>query len=496
MQHKPFVLTILDGFGHSNEIEHNAIAQAHTPFLDKLLAEYPNTLIDCQGKSVGLPQGQIGNSEVGHMHIGAGRVIPQALTKISQALSSATTETFSLLQVPHGAIHLLGLLSDGGVHSHIDHFCKMIEILQSHQRPIYLHAFLDGRDTAPQSAKQHLELITNRYKHQVEIASICGRYYAMDRDQNWERTKLAYDMLYGQAPYKSNSALDALESGYTRGETDEFIQPTICSNKDVSLGDSDTIIFMNFRADRARQLSHALADNNFTKFPRQLSPKKELITLTEYTPDLRAKVLFPNELPKDTLGQVISNAGLSQLRIAETEKYAHVTYFFNGGNEKNYRDEERIMIPSPKVATYDQKPEMSATELTDTIIRNLDTFKVIICNYANADMVGHTGNLNATITAIETIDSCLMRIHQRLQELEGTMLITADHGNAESMYNRNVQQPHTAHTNNLVPCILTNKQATLTRTTGSLIDIAPSVLALLGISIPSAMTGSPLFSCE
>lgn len=487
---KPVCLMILDGFGHAKADSHNAITHAQTPHWDQLLAQYPHSLIDCSGEAVGLPKGQMGNSEVGHMHMGAGRLVPQDLSRINQAIADDTLKTnpvviAGLEQAKKNALHIIGLLSPGGVHSHEEHIFYLIKAAKAYGvERIYLHAICDGRDTPPKSVGPSLNQVADT------IATICGRYYAMDRDQRWERTEQAYQLIYnGQAHFQADDAQSALKAAYERGETDEFIQATVI--KHVPVQADDVICFMNFRADRARQLTQAFIDPNFDQFPRAHT-HQYFLSLTRYAKDLNTQVIFPNQTPKNSLGEVIANAGLSQLRIAETEKYAHVTFFFNGGIESPFAGEDRLLIPSPKVATYDLKPEMSAYEVTAALLKALEekTYDFILLNFANADMVGHSGNFEATVKAIEVIDDCIGKIVPAIQKLNGEVMITADHGNAECMYNPKTQQAHTAHTNNLVPFVYIGRQAHLQD--GNLQDIAPTICACLGISPPAEMTGNVL----
>ncbi len=497
MTKKPVILMILDGFGYSEQTEHNAIHLAKTDFWDKLWNNFPKTLISCCGEAVGLPDGQIGNSEVGHLHISSGRIIPQSLKKINDSIKSQSIDSIKIFNNVYNSkrVHLIGLLSDGGVHSHIEHFQALISQLSPKIPEIYIHAFLDGRDTPPKSAKSAIQEISPVLSEQITLASVCGRYYAMDRNQNWDRTKTAYEMLLGSAEFHADNAISAIEQAYKRDESDEFIKPTICTNKQCAIQDDDIVIFLNFRADRARQLTQVFVDQNFSHFPTKKINLHEFITMTEYEKNYSCSVLFPPTKLTNTLGEIVANAKLKQLRIAETEKYAHVTYFFNGGLEKKYHGEDRILLQSPKIATYDLQPEMSAKLITEQLLKNMEKYDLIVCNFANADMVGHTGNLPATIKAIETLDQCLNQIYTHLEKLNGWMLITADHGNAENMYNSQSMQPHTAHTKNLVPCIVTNKLASLTKTShGSLIDIAPTILELMGLSKPKEMTGEALFT--
>lgn len=510
MNHSPLTLIILDGWGYQEDPSHNAIAHAKTPFWEELWRQYPHTLAVASGLAVGLPKGQMGNSEVGHLHMGAGRMVPQDLTRLDLALESGEfyeNPVFGhciddLIHTNH-ALHIFGLLSPGGVHSHENHIQGIIRLAAERGlQSIYVHAFLDGRDTPPQSAKSSLMALESLFRSLGcgKIVSLTGRYYAMDRDKRWDRTKRAYDLItIGETESHANSALAALEQAYARSESDEFVQPTAIHSSESSpvvLKDGDAVIFMNFRADRARQLSHALLDVSFPCFMRQSPPKlSHFITLTEYSADLGAEVAFPPLRLNNMLGEYIAQQGLRQLRIAETEKYAHVTFFFNGGEETVYPGEERQLIPSPKVATYDLQPEMSAVALTDALIAAIKSrqFDFIVCNFANPDMVGHTGNFSAAVKAIETIDVCLERVIQTLQEVGGEALITADHGNAECMHDSNTGQAHTAHTTNLVPVLYVGRKALPSVNEGVLYDIAPTVLYCLGLEKPSEMTGKSLF---
>lgn len=507
---KPLVLIILDGWGYREQREHNAIAQASTPVWDELWQHSPHMLLSGSGHDVGLPVGQMGNSEVGHLHIGAGRLMPQTLTRIDSSIADGTFFTNPVLNnalselADTNTLHITGLVSPGGVHSHEQHIQAMIELAEKRGvKHIALHAILDGRDTPPKSATESLKkLVTKLHELGIgHVASIVGRYYAMDRDKRWERTEQAYDLMTtGKADYHFNTAIEALDAAYARGETDEFVKPTaIYHDKPVQMRDGDAFIFMNFRADRARQLTNALTKTNFSDFKRKVWPKlAEVVTLTEYATDITAQVAFPPIALTNIVGEVVANAGLKQLRIAETEKYAHVTFFFNGGVEKAYPHEDRELIPSPKVATYDLQPEMSANELTDKLVRAIESqqYAMIICNYANPDMVGHTGNFKATVQAIETIDHCLGRIKKALTTVNGEMLITSDHGNAECMFDPSTNQPHTAHTINLVPLVFFGRKAKFTHHDGGLYDIAPTMLYLLGLTIPQEMTGKILLTLE
>lgn len=507
---KPFLLLILDGFGYREDTSYNAIAQAKTPNWDHLWLHHPHLLIEGSGHYVGLPDGQMGNSEVGHLNIGAGRVLYQDLTRIDQAIANQQFQENPILleginqaKQHQSAIHLIGLLSPGGVHSHEDHFIALIELAaKHHQKPIYVHAFLDGRDTPPKSAENSLAKIDHvlRSKNIGRIASIVGRYYAMDRDKRYERTEEAYRLLtesYSQ--YRANNAIEALHAAYQRGETDEFVKATIIEAPNqpaIKISDHDVIFFMNFRADRARQLCYAILNKDFKGFKRNtvINPAS-FITLTEYDKNLAVPIAFQTESIHNNIGEYLSSLGMTQLRIAETEKYAHVTFFFNSGREQPYQLEERILIPSPKVATYDLAPEMSAYSLTEKLVEAIESQKYdfIVCNYANPDMVGHTGNLDATIKAIEVIDECLGNIINALKKVTGEMFLTADHGNAECLYDEENHQPHTAHTHERVPLVYFGKSAHILSNHGQLADIAPSILHLLNLSIPKEMTGKVLF---
>lgn len=501
----PIILMILDGWGYSQDQEYNAIAQAQTPNWDHLWQNYPHTLINCSGTVVGLPNGQMGNSEVGHMHMGAGRLVAQDLLRIDQAIENHTfadnpTLQQGLTSAKQHALHIFGLLSPGGVHSSEQHIFKLIEIAtQTGVDKIYCHAFLDGRDTPPKSALASLQKVEELLKEhpQAKIASIVGRYYAMDRDKRWERTELAYRLVcQGQAEHQSRDAAQALADAYARGETDEFVKPTVIGEP-VAIQDRDTIIFMNFRADRARQLTQVFIDNDFNKFERAAHPNTQFLTLTKYANYLPTQALFPYHPPQNCLGEYLSQQGLQQLRIAETEKYAHVTFFFNGGIEEPFPGEDRLLIPSPKVATYDLQPEMSALEVTEALIKAMAKkhYDLIILNFANADMVGHSGNFQATLKAVECIDSCIEKVTTACQAHGGEILITADHGNAESMFNPKTQQAHTAHTHNPVPLLYIGRKAQFTGP-GSLQDIAPTILHLMGLTPPAEMIGKNLIEID
>lgn len=501
MRKRPTLLVILDGWGLRDEVAYNAIAQARTPVWDALWSGAPTTRLSASGMDVGLPAGQMGNSEVGHMSIGAGRAIPQDLTRIDQAIASGALASNpglgEIIDSGAATLHVLGLLSPGGVHSHEEHIAQVLATLreQSSMR-IRLHAFLDGRDMPPKSAIASLHRFEEAFPG--VLASITGRYYAMDRDRRWDRTKRAYNLLlHGEAPYHYDSAVAALDAAYRRGESDEFVQPSAvhpASQKPVTISPGDAGLFMNFRADRARQLTRALIADDFDDFPRRKRvPMAAFATLTRYADDIDAPALFGPVDLEDTLGEVIARLGKRQLRLAETEKYAHVTYFFSGGREQPFAGEDRVLVPSPKVATYDLAPAMSAYSVTDRLVDALQTgdHDFIVCNYANGDMVGHSGDFEAAVKAVEVIDACLGRITARVAELGAQCLITADHGNVERMREPLSGDPHTAHTTDAVPLVYVGPAAVDLRP-GTLGDVAPTLLELMGISPPAAMTGRSL----
>lgn len=510
MTHTPLVLVILDGFGYRAEKKDNAIAQARTPFFDALYQTAPWTLLAASGTAVGLPRGQMGNSEVGHLNIGSGRIIQQDFTRIAADIESGEffknpvlTEAVTKAITNHKAVHIMGLLSPGGVHSHEDQLIAMVKLAaEQGAKHVYVHAFLDGRDTPPQSALPSLQRMDKTLKDYScgRIASIIGRYYAMDRDKRWDRVQAAYDLLtQGQAVRHAATAVQGLEIAYAAGETDEFVKATCihaANETPVTVQNGDVLIFMNYRADRAREITQALTAPAFDGFKRAVKPDLgEYVMLTEYDASFALKAAYTPVSHANVLGAVLAQAGLRQLRLAETEKYAHVTFFFNGGVETPFKNEERILIPSPKVATYDLQPSMSALTLTDTLVTAIEKNQadVIICNYANPDMVGHTGDLAATIKAIETIDTCLARVHAALTHGHGELLITADHGNAEKMFDEETQQPHTAHTSDPVPFIYAGPRSFhITHEGGALFDVAPTMLYLLGLTKPAEMTGSTL----
>jgi 2,3-bisphosphoglycerate-independent phosphoglycerate mutase len=502
---KPMALIILDGWGYSENPENNAILAARKPVWDKLWEKYPHTLIKGSGAEVGLPAGQMGNSEVGHLNIGSGRVVYQEYTRISRAIRTGSfftnctlTEAVDQAKQNHKAVHILGLLSPGGVHSQEQQIQAMVKLAAERGiDKLYLHAFLDGRDTAPKSAADSIkamQLVFDEEGH-GRFASIVGRFYAMDRDHRWERIKAAYDVIAeGKSQYIVESALDALELAYHRGESDEFVKATRIIPKgaeSVRIEDGDILIFMNFRSDRARQITRPFIEDDFSCFERDRHIKLgQFVSLTEYSSNFDIPVAFPPERLNNVFGEYISSLGLHQLRIAETEKYAHVTFFFNGGIEEPFAYEDRILIPSPDVDTYDLQPEMNAPELTRRLIESVaaDKYDAIICNFANPDMVGHTGNMAATIKAIETLDGLLGKVIKSIRKAGGELLITSDHGNAEMMRNDKTGQAHTAHTSNPVPFIYIGRKASLAES-GTLSDIAPTMLYLMGLDIPPEMNG-------
>jgi 2,3-bisphosphoglycerate-independent phosphoglycerate mutase len=502
---KPVLLCILDGWGHRDDGDDNAIELADTPNWDRITRESPWSLVDASELYVGLPNGQMGNSEVGHMNLGAGRIVMQDLPRIDLAVKDG-----SIVKIPAlatfiqkmidstGVVHLLGLLSPGGVHSHQDQMAAMAGILDAAGLNVVVHGFLDGRDTPPQSALEFVADFERKIAHfgRVRIGTIGGRYYGMDRDKRWERVALAYDSFLGDAP-RAATPKQAIEAAYARGETDEFVKPTLIGDF-AGMNDGDGLFMANFRADRARQILTALVDPAFEGFERKRVIKfGTLLGMVEYSTALAKFMpcLFPPVELTHTLGEIVSEAGLQQLRIAETEKYAHVTFFFNGGEERLFPGEERILVPSPKVATYDLKPEMSAYELTDKLVAAIESgkFDLIVVNYANGDMVGHSGNLPAAVLAVEAIDRCLGRLTAAVTAQSGAMIITADHGNAEMMKDPITGKPHTAHTLNRVPFILVNGPASAKKLKdGRLADVAPTILELMGIPRPSEMTGHSL----
>ncbi|TWH76101.1 phosphoglycerate mutase [Azomonas agilis] len=502
---KPLVLLILDGFGYSEDPSSNAVLAAHKPVLDGLYSRYPHGLISGSGMDVGLPDGQMGNSEVGHMNLGAGRVVYQDLTRVTKAIrdgeffdNPVLTQTVDKAVSTGKAVHILGLLSDGGVHSHQDHLMAMAELaVRRGAKQIYLHAFLDGRDTPPKSAQPFIEAVEANFTKlgKGRIASLIGRYYAMDRDNRWERVEAAYNLIVeGQSAHQAATALEGLHAAYARDQSDEFVAATSIGAP-VQVEDGDAVVFMNFRADRARELTRAFVEPEFSGFTRSRVPKLAgFVMLTQYAADIPAPCAFGPESLTNVLGEYLANQGKTQLRIAETEKYAHVTFFFSGGQEEPFAGEERILIPSPKVATYDLQPEMSAAEVTDRIVEAIEQqrFDVIIANYANGDMVGHTGVFEAAVKAVECLDSCLGRIVTALEKVGGEALITADHGNVEQMADESTGQAHTAHTCEPVPFIYVGSRPLSVREGGVLADVAPTLLQLLALPKPAEMTGQSL----
>lgn len=505
---KSTVLIILDGWGYRENPESNAIYHAKTPVLDDLMANRPNMLIETSGMAVGLPDGQMGNSEVGHVNLGAGRIVYQDFTRITKAIADkefqqnpALVNTVENAVSNNKAIHVFGLLSPGGVHSHEEHIFAMLTMAaEKGAKRVYLHAFLDGRDTPPRSAEASLIKAQEKFAELGcgQVASVIGRYYAMDRDQRWDRVELAYNlMVSGRAQFQYSNATDALHAAYARDENDEFVQGSAITkgNGDtIQVEDGDAMIFMNFRADRARQFTRCFTETAFAGFVRDKQPKlSNFVMLTEYAADIDAPCAFPTVKLDNVLGEWLEKHNKTQLRISETEKYAHVTFFFSGGKEDTFNGEERILVPSPQVATYDLQPEMNSTLLTDKLVAAIESgaHDFIVCNYPNGDMVGHTGDFDAAIKACEAVDTCIGRVLVALEKTNSECLITADHGNAEQMMDNVSGQAHTAHTCEPVPLIYVGRKAK-TASTGALSDIAPTVLALMDMSQPEEMTGSNL----
>ncbi|HWU67132.1 MAG TPA: 2,3-bisphosphoglycerate-independent phosphoglycerate mutase [Methylophilus sp.] len=513
MSIKPVILLILDGFGHSETTEFNAVLQANTPNLDRLKATYPHSLINASEHYVGLPDGQMGNSEVGHLNIGAGRIIFQDFERINNSISSgeffqlpALVNAMQALKANDKALHILGLLSDGGVHSYQPHIHAILDMAkQQGLSKVYVHAFLDGRDTPPKSAQPYLQTLEDHLNSLGvgKVASVGGRFFGMDRDKRWERVSVAYELLVnGTSDYVAPDSLTALQQAYARDESDEFVKCTAiraAEEAPVRMEDGDCLVFMNFRSDRARQLTDALLNQQFTGFARSRIPHfSHYFTMTQYDKNqMLAEPIFAPYTVPNTFGEYVAKLGLKQLRIAETEKYPHVTFFFNGGEETVFDGEDRILVPSPKVATYDLQPEMSAPEVTDKLVAAIESgqYQAVICNYANGDMVGHTGNLQAAIKAVETLDTCIGRVVAAAQKMGAEVIITADHGNAESMFDHASDQAHTQHTTNLVPFIYIGRPASITAG-GALSDIAPTLLSLMGVPQPSEMTGKNLITLD
>jgi 2,3-bisphosphoglycerate-independent phosphoglycerate mutase len=511
---RPVVLCILDGWGERPpEQDHgddNAIEQARTPVWHEFTRRWPHAQLDASEHYVGLPDGQMGNSEVGHTNLGAGRVVMQDLPRIDKAIEDGSLvdllelrEFVAKLKATGGTAHVLGLMSPGGVHSHQHQIAALAAILAEAGLPVAVHAFLDGRDTPPKSAIGYLQqFLSDTTEHDtLRIATVSGRYYAMDRDKRWDRVEKAYRALTAAEGERAPDAVAAVEAAYARGETDEFVLPTAISDY-RGMQDGDGLLFANFRADRIREIAGALLDPDFAGFaPDRRVDFAAAVGLTEYSEELNRLLatLFPPDDLSDTFGEVVAQAGMTQLRIAETEKYAHVTFFFNGGRETVFPGEERILVPSPKVATYDKQPEMSAPEVTNKVVAAIRSgrFDVVVLNYANTDMVGHTGDIPAAIKAVETVDACLGRLAEAVEAMGGTLVITADHGNAEMMRDPETGEPHTAHTLNPVPFIIVNPPMTVSRVdSGRLADVAPTLLDILGLQQPPAMTGHSLIHVE
>lgn len=510
MSKKPVMLMILDGFGIAEKSEGNAVALANKPNFDRLLKEYPNTQLQASGMAVGLPEGQMGNSEVGHLNIGAGRIVYQELTRITKAIedgdffeNEALMKAMKNAKENNASLHLMGLLSDGGVHSHIDHLKGLLEFAKKEGlQKVYVHAFMDGRDVPPSSGKDFIIKAEEMMKEVGvgQIATVSGRYYAMDRDNRWERVQLAYNAIVLGEGEKASSAVEAIDNSYHDEKTDEFVLPCVIEedgHPTATIKNGDSVVFFNFRPDRARELTRAINDKEFAGFNRE-TLNLTFVTMTQYDKTLeRVNIAFKPQTLVNTLGEYVSSKGLEQLRIAETEKYAHVTFFFNGGVEKENPGEERKVIPSPKVATYDLKPEMSAYEVTDELLNRLDQDKydMIILNFANPDMVGHTGVVQAAVKAIEAVDECLGKIVDKVLEKDGTVFITADHGNAETEIDFSTGNPFTAHTTNPVPFVwVSNNINGRTLKSGKLADIAPTMLNVMNLEVPKEMTGECLIT--
>ena len=512
MEKNVTMLMILDGFGNNPNKEGNAVKNSNTPNIDKLMKKYPTTQIAASGLSVGLPEGQMGNSEVGHTNIGAGRIIYQELTKITKSIEEGdffTNQEFinaiENCQKNNSKLHILGLLSDGGVHSHNRHLYGLLEMAKRRDfEDVYVHCFLDGRDTPPASAENYIVELEDKMKEKGigKIASLSGRFYAMDRDKRWQRVEKAYDALVNGEGNKSGNPINAIESSYQKEVFDEFVEPTVITNSEgnpiATISDGDSVIFFNFRPDRAREITRAIVDPSFDGFETK-KMNTYFVCFTSYDETMpNVHIAFKKEAITNTLGEIVSKNNLKQLRIAETEKYAHVTFFFNGGEEKCYEGEDRILVPSPKVETYDLKPEMSAYEVTEKVVEaiNAEKYNCIILNYANPDMVGHTGNLSAAIKAIEAVDECVGKVYDAIKEKHGNLIITADHGNAEQMIDYTTGEPHTAHTTNLVPLTLISEKENIKLHEGKLADIAPTILELMNLPKPAEMTGESLIEKE
>lgn len=503
----PIALIIMDGFGYGDTQDpNNAVQVANTPVLDGLRQRYPNTHIQASGEYVGLPDGQMGNSEVGHTNIGAGRIIYQSLTRITKDIKDgvffkkeALLSVVDDVKANGGALHFFGLVSPGGVHSHTEHLYGLLELAKEKGiEKVWVHAFLDGRDVDPSSAAGYVQELEDKMKELGigKVGTVSGRYYSMDRDKRWERVQKAYDAIAYAKCDKVDDAVGGIKKSYEGGVTDEFVIPFAVSGYE-GMAEKDGVVFFNFRPDRSRELTHAFTDDEFDGFERKCRIK-DFATMTQYEEGLNVKVVYPPESIDYTMGEIISKAGMTQLRIAETEKYAHVTFFFNGGVEQQYEGEDRILVPSPKVATYDMKPEMSAIEVTDKVVEAIKSKKYdfIILNYANGDMVGHTGDLKAAVKAVETVDSSIGRFVEALHEVGGEVCICADHGNADKMIDPETGGAFTAHTTNPVPFIVVSDRVASIASDGALCDIAPTLLTLAGMEIPAAMTGKPLVAMK
>ncbi len=507
MEKKLTMLMILDGFGENPKKEGNAVKLAKTPNIDRLMKEYPNTKIAASGLAVGLPEGQMGNSEVGHTNIGAGRIVYQELTRITKSIENGDffsneelVKAMENCKKNNSKLHILGLVSDGGVHSHIRHLFGLLEMAKRRDiEEVYVHCFLDGRDTPPASAESYIQELEEkmRKKGVGKIATVAGRFYGMDRDKRWNRIQKAYNaMVFGEGN-KSTQVINAIESSYQKEVFDEFVEPTVITNGEkpvATIEDGDSVIFFNFRPDRAREITRAIVDKDFKEFETK-KMNTYFVCFTNYDETMpNVHIAFKKEMIKNTLGEIVSKNGGKQLRIAETEKYAHVTFFFNGGEEKQYEGEDRILVPSPKVETYDMKPEMSAYEVTQKVVEaiNSEKYNCIILNYANPDMVGHTGSLSAAIKAVEAVDECVGKVITAIESQKANLIITADHGNAEQMIDYKTGEPHTAHTTNLVPLILISEKENVKLREGKLADIAPTLLELMGLEKPKEMTGESL----
>ena len=506
----PLLLMILDGWGYTTEEKGNAVMAANTPVLDSLVKKYPSCLLQVSGEGVGLPEGQMGNSEVGHLNIGAGRIIYQDLTRINKDIKEGSffkkevlLEAMENVKKNNSSLHLMGLFSYGGVHSHMDHMRALVEMAKSEGvERVFIHTFLDGRDVPPQTALDDMKAHEEFCKSTgiAKTATVSGRYYAMDRDKRWDRIKLAYDALTLGEGILADDAVSAVSMAYGRGENDEFVKPTVVTDANgkpvATVKDGDSVIFFNFRPDRARQMTYAFVNDDFDGFERKVKPEVHYVCMAEYDEKLDVPIAFPPETITNTLGEVLSKNNKKQLRIAETEKYAHVTFFFNGGVEKENEGEDRCLVSSPDVATYDLKPEMSAYEVTEQLVERIQSGKydAIILNFANMDMVGHTGIVDAAIKAIETVDECVGKIIDATLEKGGAALITADHGNAEKMIDYQTGKPHTAHTSNPVRCVLVNGPVGAELHDGKLSDLAPTMLEIMKIEQPCEMTGVSLIA--